>query len=155
MSTQTVEIQISKDGKRLETTQGQALYYFKLQEFDPYHKGNIPWMLGVPGLQPGFPEFMQKWITQWQPLIGNPVFQGNEAESSVSQKDFNDFNRAGEPMMGQAQITFKKWYVYTFTADTDGTANGEIAGMWKLLPVNLKGLVEGVGISDQSFTGGP
>jgi hypothetical protein len=145
MESNVIKICVSKDGQRLETSDGQALYYYELQSFDALHEGTIPWMAN-------FPAFLVGWMEKWCPLVGKPEFVGNNAP--ISSKSFSTAERGGNPDEKRQQIMFRNWYLYTYKADTSGTTEGEIPEMWKLVPVDLKPLAE-KGFSDQVFNGGP
>jgi hypothetical protein len=140
-----IRIKVSKDGKRLETHDDRALYYFEPQIQDPLHD-KIPWMDNM------FP--FTDWMKKWNPLVGTAVFAANDAYDLVAQKDFGYGTREGGPEDKGKQILFRNWYLYTYKPDEKGITNGEIAGLWKLVPADLK-MLTGKMIGDQKFLGGP
>ncbi len=145
MANETVKIVVSKDGKWLETAEGMALYYFEPQIQDPFHE-KIPWMDNM------YP--FTDWMKKWNPLVGVPEFEANYAFDVVTQKDFGYATREGGPEDKGKQILFRNWYLYTYKPDERATIYGEILGLWRLTPADLK-MLTGKMWNDQKIGAGP
>ncbi len=146
MANQAIKIVVSKDGKWLETIAGMALYYFLPQSQDPKHQGMIPYMSQ-------FPVSSREWIMQWNPLVGDPEFQGKD--HGVDQDDFGVAERLGGPDEFGDQIMFRNWYLYTFNQDEPQQVEGEVAGIWQRVPRDLNRLKDNIDIPLEAYHGGP
>ena len=131
-----VVIQVSQDGSRLVTGQKLTLYYFMPQRYDPTHAGvgaanGIPWM-------GEFPSYLKDWIEDWDPLTGTVKLPDKgKNKFGLHQDDFTYAERLGAPKLGQQQIMFRTWYLYTYKGDNPNQINGEVNGVWQKVTPDL------------------